>query len=207
MIGGGTSGADRRNAFRVTTDGKAYGLQNYSGSGADFAEMFEIEGGNPDNLDYRGYFVTVNENNKIRKATAEDDYILGVISAVPTICGDVQSEIWQGQYLTDVFGEKIVEAVEVAEAVDEFGTVIPAHTEKRWILNPDYDPTQEYVSREDRPEWVAVGLIGKLVVIDDGTCQAGGYCKVANGGTATLSENGWKVLKRIDDNHIQILYR
>ena len=29
-------------------------------------------------------------------------------------------------------------------------------------LNPDYDPAQEYISREDRPEWSAVGLVGKL---------------------------------------------
>lgn len=29
-------------------------------------------------------------------------------------------------------------------------------------LNPDYDPAQEYVPREERPEWSAVGLVGKL---------------------------------------------
>lgn len=207
MVGGGTSGSDRRNALRTTTDGKTYGLQNFAGSGADFAEMFEIEGGNPNNEDYRGYFVTTNENGKIRKATTEDNYILGVVSSTPTICGDVQSELWQGQYLTDVFGEKLVEVVEVEETTDEFGNVVPAHTEKRWILNPEYDPSQEYISREDRPEWVAVGLIGKLIVIDDGSCQVGGYCKVTDNGTATQAENGWKVLKRIDDTHIQILYR
>lgn len=29
-------------------------------------------------------------------------------------------------------------------------------------LNPDYDPDQAYIPREDRPEWSAVGLVGKL---------------------------------------------
>jgi len=29
-------------------------------------------------------------------------------------------------------------------------------------LNPDYDPNQSYIPREDRPEWSAVGLVGKL---------------------------------------------
>ena len=29
-------------------------------------------------------------------------------------------------------------------------------------LNPDYNPNQEYVSRENRPEWDCVGLMGKL---------------------------------------------
>jgi len=29
-------------------------------------------------------------------------------------------------------------------------------------LNPDYDDTQTYVPREERQEWVTVGLMGKL---------------------------------------------
>jgi|9_EtaG_2_1085328.scaffolds.fasta_scaffold03844_3 hypothetical protein len=29
-------------------------------------------------------------------------------------------------------------------------------------LNPDYDPDRAYVRREDRPEWVTVGMMGKL---------------------------------------------
>lgn len=208
IIGCGTEGANRQNALRTTTDGKTYGLQNFAGSGADFAELFEWQDENINNEDRRGLFVTL-AGEKIKIASPSDSYILGAVSAVPTVCGDVQSEMWKHQYLTDVFGEKIVETVEVAEAVNEFGVVVPTHIEKRWVLNPDYDPTQEYISRENRPEWTAVGLIGKLVVVDDGTCQAGGFCKVAEGGIATSSENnnGWKVLKRIDNNHIQIIYR
>ena len=34
-------------------------------------------------------------------------------------------------------------------------------------LNPDYDSTKDYVSREDRKEWDTVGLVGKLRDISD----------------------------------------
>ena len=203
---GGTSG--RKNAFRVTTAGKAYGLSNFSGSGADYAEMWEIEGGNPDNDDWRGYFVTVNANNKICKASP-NDYILGAISTTPCVVGDVQSEIWHDMYLKDVFGEKLIETVEVEETIDEDGIVTPAHTEKRWVLNPEYDPDKKYISRDQRPEWATVGLMGKLVVIDDGTCVPGQFCKVADGGIATASSNteGYRVLERKNENHIRIMFR
>ena len=208
IIGNGSDTGSRSNAFRVTTGGAVYGRAAYNSSGADYAEMWEIEGGNPDNEDWRGLFVTVNENNKISKANS-NDYILGVISATPCVVGDVQSEVWHNMYLKDVFGEHLTETVEVEETTDEFGNVTPAHTETRWILNPDYDSSKEYISRDERPEWAAVGLMGKLIVIDDGTCKPGQFCKVADGGIATASGNneGYRVLERKDENHIQILFR
>ena len=209
-VGKGTGTSSRSNSMRVTTAGKVYGQSAFGSSGADYAEMWEWADGNPNNEDRRGKFVTVDENNKIRIATAGDEYILGIISATPCVVGDIQSEVWHEMYLKDVFGENLVETVEVEETKDEnTGKVIPAHTEKRWILNPEYDPTRPYVSRDERKEWAAVGLMGKLVVIDDGTCVAGRYCKLAGNGTATTStdKNDWRVLKRMDSTHVQILYR
>ncbi|QZN78945.1 hypothetical protein K5K90_25830 [Paenibacillus sp. DR312] len=43
-------------------------------------------------------------------------------------------------------------------------------------MNPQYDPLQTYVSRLERPEWVAVGMMGKHLIRDDGTCRENGYC-------------------------------
>ena len=208
IIGNGTAEDSRSNAFRVTTAGAVYGKAAYNSSGADYAEMWEIEGGNPNGDDWRGLFVTVNEKNKIEIANP-DDYILGIISATPSVLGDVQSEIWHKMYLKDVFGEHLTETVEVEETTDEFGDVTPAHTETRWILNPEYDSSKEYISRDKRPEWAAVGLIGKLVVVDDGTCTPGQFCKVADGGIATASGNneGYRVLERCDKNHVRIMFR
>lgn len=48
------------------------------------------------------------------------------------------------------------------------GVVVPQDavrsTEQRRVLNPAYDPESKYTSREDRPEWSPIGLMGKLVV-------------------------------------------
>jgi hypothetical protein len=200
--GSGTSGI----SFRTDTDGTSYSLNGFVGSGADYAEYFEWLDGNTENEDRRGYFVAL-DGDKIRKATDKDEYILGVISAVPTIIGDSQSEIWGDMYLKDVFGEKLFETIEVEETKDEDGEVIPAHTEKRWILNPKYDSSLKYENRGNRKEWSAVGLMGKLVVIDDGTCQVNGYCRPNENGIATASETGYRVMKRLDENHVRILLK
>ena len=183
------------------------GTSTFGSSGADYAEYFEWQDGNKNSEDRRGLFVTL-DGDKIRLTNANDDYILGVISANPSVVGDVQSENWHGMYKKDVFGQPLTETVEVPENTDDkTGEVIPAHTITRLVVNPDYNPDEEYTSREFRKEWACVGLMGKLIIVDDGTCVVNGYCKVADGGKATKADTGYRVMKRLDDTHIQILYR
>ena len=206
IVGYGTN-ATKANAFRITAAGKCMGVSSFGSSGADYAEYFEWQDGNKNSEDRRGLFVTL-DGDKIRLANANDDYILGVISANPSVVGDVQSENWHGMYKKDVFGQPLTETVEVPENTDDkTGEVIPAHTITRLVVNPDYNPDEEYTSREFRKEWACVGLMGKLIVVDDGTCVVNGYCKVADGGKATKADTGYRVMKRLDDTHIQILYR
>ena len=222
IIGNGTSINDsaRSNAFRVTYAGKAYGLSAYGSSGADYAEYFEWKDGNPDNEDRRGRLVTL-DGEKIRFATAEDDYILGIISANPCVEGDIQPDDWQGKYLTDVFGQRLTQTVHIPARYEEREVVDPEtgetktesiliekeHDAVQWIINPDYDQNKEYISREDRPEWAPVGMMGKLVVVDDGTCEVNGFCKAGINGIATKADNGYRVMKRIDETHILVLVR
>ena len=187
IIGNGTSSAIS-NCFRVDYAGNVFGLSSFKGTGADYAEYFEWLDGNTDSIDRRGMFVTL-DGEKIRIANDTDDYILGVVSALPSICGDTQSEVWQGMYLKDVYG---------AYLTDDDGNM---------ILNPEYDGKNEYISREHRKEWSAVGMLGKLVVRDDGTCQVNEYCEVSKNGVATSSETGYRVLSRIDETHVKILFR
>ncbi len=196
------------NAFRVTNDGFCYGQNAFSASGADYAEYFEWEDQNPEKEDRRGFFVTLS-GNKIRKATPEDDYILGVVSATPVIEGNTYSDMWQGMYLTDIFGQRLTETVEVPETTDQRGRVIPAHTETRFLLNPEYDNSKEYLGRNQRPEWAPVGIVGQLVVIDDGSCEAGGYCSVKEGGIATKTgtPTAYRVMERLDESHIRVFLR
>ena len=222
IIGNGTNSTDsnRSNAFRVTYAGKAYGLSAYGSSGADYAEYFEWKDGNPDNEDRRGRLVTL-DGEKIRFATAEDDYILGIVSANPCVEGDIQPDDWQGKYLTDVFGQRLTQTVHIPARYEEHETIDPEtgetktesilveeeHDAVQWIINPDYDQNKEYISREDRPEWAPVGMMGKLVVVDDGTCEVNGFCKAGINGIATKADNGYRVMKRIDETHILVLVR
>ena len=206
IVGYGTS-TTRANAFRISSNGKCRGVSTFSGSGADFAELFEWADGNPDNEDRRGLFVTL-EGEKIRLANADDDYI-GVISGAQAFIGNSASEEWQGKYLTDVFGTKLSQEIEVPAVVDkETGEVItPARTTTQFVVNPEYDPNEKYVMRENRKEWGIVGLLGQVVIIDDGTGVVGGYVKPSVNGVGTAASNGYRVMKRIDENHIKVLVK
>ena len=210
------------NAFRVAYNGSVYGGAAYNSSGADYAEYFEWQDGNPDGEDRRGLFVTL-DGEKIRLATSEDNYILGVVSATPCVQGDNYSDDWQGKYLTDTFGAKLTRTVhhdavykdvettdaETGETTIKRELVQDEYDTEEWILNPDYDSTKEYVSREHRPEWAPVGFMGKLVVVDDGTCKVNGYVAVSENGRATSSDipNNCRVIKRIDDTHIYVVLK
>ncbi len=106
-----------------------------------------------------------------------------------------------------LFGALLTETVEVPEQVNDLGDMIPAHTEVHYIENPEYNPELQYVPRTERPEWAAVGMLGKLVVVDDGSCQINSFCSVGQNGVATTSENGYRVIARVDKNHIKIIFR
>jgi len=218
IIGNGTSDTARSNCLRVTNTNGVYSNSTFKSSGADYAEMLEWLDGNVEKEDRTGLFVTL-EKDKIRVATSEDDYILGIVSACPSVCGDVRDDTWGNMHLTDIYGQPILEEVEIPERTEEIVTVSEegeevtetivieqAHTEIRPKLNPEYDNTQEYIPRSERPEWDAVGVLGKLVAIDDGSCEENGWCKVGQGGIATKSEQvtKYRVMKRLDQNHIKI---
>ena len=216
IIGKGTTTTARANCFRVTDTG-VYASGSYNASGADYAEYFEWLDGNPEQEDRAGLFVTL-EGEKIRLARPEDDFILGIVSGEPSVCGDVYDDQWKGMYLYDIYGRPLWEDVEVPdETVEEPSpenpdetitrVIIPAHTEHRQKLNPDYDNTQPYVPRSERPEWDAVGMLGKLVVRDDGTCRVNEWCAVGENGTATYSgaRTKYRVMARLDESHIRVL--
>lgn len=193
LIGYGTS-TTRANAFRVTSGGKCRGASSFSATGADFAELFEWVDGNSNNEDRRGLFVAL-DGDKIKLANADDDYI-GVISGEQAFVGNTASEEWQGKYLTDVFGTRLYQEIETSTG-----------TTTQYILNPDYNPNEEYVMRENRKEWGTVGLLGQVVVVDDGTCTVGSYVKPSVNGVGTASDGGYRVMKRIDETHIKVLVK
>lgn len=211
VIGNGTNTTNRSNAFRVTGAGAAYACSAFNSSGADYAEFFEWEDGNTENEDRRGYFVTLS-GDKIKLAKP-GDYILGVVSANPTVIGN-SDEGWTGRYITDQFGSYIEEAYEYDEvSVDENGKETTTRkTGITWKENPDYDPEMTYIQRADRAEWDAVGMMGVLPVRDDGSCEVNGYCTVAEGGIATVcsrsaSADVYRVIGRSGDNVVRIVIK
>lgn len=216
IVGKGTSATNRANCFRVTDTG-VYATGAHNTTGADYAELFEWLDGNPDKADRCGRFVTL-DGEKIRLAGPGDDFILGIVSGNPSVVGDVHDDQWQGMYLYDVFGRPLWEDVEVPDVTVEAPdpedpestvthVIIPAHIEHRQRLNPAYDGSQPYQPRTQRPEWDAVGMLGKLVAVDDGTCQAGGWCTVGEGGAATYSaaRTRYRVMARLDERHVRVL--
>ena len=194
------------NAFSVNYRGNAFLGGTLLSPQADYAEMFEWIDGNPNAEDRRGLMVVI-DGEKIRLA-AKGETPDGIISARPTVLGDNAHQQWHAKYLTDVFGEPLLEQVELRpEEILDNGEVIPAEYGYRKIINPEYDRERKYIPRDQRPEWTPVGFMGKLVTVDDGTCVPGGRCACGGDGIATASDSGWKVLSRLDDTHIKVFVK
>ena len=70
-----------------------------------------------------GYFVTL-EGDKIRKANANDDYILGVISATPAMIADASDLRWHNLFVKDEWGKIQYHEVVVPEIKDDEGKII-----------------------------------------------------------------------------------
>lgn len=209
---------ERSNAFSVMFDGTVKAAGTITGQvSADYAEFFEWLDGNPEGEDRVGKFVTL-DGDKIRIANP-NDYILGIVSGQPFVLGNGDCDTWNGMYLRDEFNRIIQEPAplykdEIDEktgdiswisVLDEEGNQVYQGT--RPVINPEYDQKQKYISRFDRPEWAPIGMLGVLSVYDDGTCQVNGYCSPAEGGIATASEQGYRVIKRVSDNIIRVVFK
>ena len=158
----------------LLADGAAYGTP------ADYAEMFETESGKEIGP---GLFVTVNKNGFIKEAS-KGDYILGIISANPCVLGDAGWNRWGKKYMATEFGAKIYE-----------------NGERK--INPDYDKNSKYTPRAERPEWVAVGMLGKLYVktkedITSDAVDVGVDGYAVNGSTYKVIQN---VRNKTDDKY------
>lgn len=216
VIGNGTSDTALSNAFSVQFNGTVKAKSTITASTtADYAEFFEWLDSNPDNEDRVGYFVTL-DGDKIRIATNEDDYILGVVSGEPFVLGNGDCDTWNGMFLRDEFRRTIYEPapkmteVEIKEEQEEkyideetgeektrtvevlvgyeYKEVPGEYDGTRPKLNPEYDNTQVYISRFDRKEWAPVGMLGVLAVRHDGTAKVNGYVTVNADGIATACE-------------------
>ncbi|MEO3480800.1 peptidase G2 autoproteolytic cleavage domain-containing protein [Phaeobacter sp. CAU 1743] len=88
-------------------------------------------------------------------------------SGAPVLGGNGSQLIHREPRMVEV-QEETTKEEKRSYAADEVpdGVAVPADaervTQQRRKLNPDYDPSQDYTPRADRPEWDTVGLMGKL---------------------------------------------
>ena len=217
-IGNGTNDKARSNAFSVQFSGITKAANTITASTtADYAEFFEWLDENSNAEDRVGYFVTL-DGNKIKIAEADDDYILGVISGAPFVLGNGDCDVWNGMYLRDEFrrlkeepAPKVIQVKNKKTKEYENQIVEGEYEGTKFVLNPNYDSSQEYKSRFDRPEWAAVGMLGVLPVRHDGTARVNGYVTVGANGIATAcektAENAYRVIKENSDSVVEIIFR
>lgn len=180
-------GGSSDNCFTVDDLGYVKAKGTYSTMGADYAEFFEWADGNPDSEDRRGMLVALDGDKLI---PAHSDDIIGIVSAAPSVVGNAYELHWRGKYATDVYGNIIT---------------TPGGEP---LISPEFDPARKYIPRSQRREWAAVGLVGRLVIRDNGSCKPGDYVSARRGiGAASLHETRVRVLRRINSTHVAVLIR
>ena len=173
-------------------DGNAYADGTWNNNGADYAEFFESATGSALTL---GATVVLDGNKVREATIQDPaSSIMGVVrpkepSKASMVVGNTAWNKWANKYLTDDFDRYIMEDHNVLEWTDEEGkqhsyeshhipagvtvpnnAVVKTHDEKgnkfqHYKLNPAWNPDVEYVSRENRPEWIIVGLVGQVKIL------------------------------------------
>lgn len=65
-----------------------------------------------------------------------------------------------------------------------------------------------YIPRSKRPEWAPVGLLGKVLVRQDGTLTVGDYVKAINGiATKSDEKTNIRVLEVISKSIVKLLIK
>ena len=87
--------------------------------------------------------------------------------------------------------------------------LIDATTDLIKFTANDMELEDAYIPRLERSEYDLMATHGEVVVRDDGTCEADGYCIPGTDGIATRDneEIGFYVMERVDANHIRVFVR
>lgn len=123
--------------------------------GADYAEYFgnHVTGIIPDGT------ILALVDDKVVVATRAQQEILGVVSATAGVIGNAQNFHWKDKYLRDDFDRLMTTTQTVTDVSGVTSTIeVP-------LLNPNYNPTKEYIPRSQRPaDYTLVGILGQVRV-------------------------------------------
>jgi len=173
-----------------------------------------------------GLFVTFDQHDPakiIPVKSASSEQIIGVTTIQTTQVSDDPNN-WKYAYLCNEVGDKFLKNDKIAIGVKEYDQIeefsyIHTRPYNHFVQVPSkhYNPSQEYVKRTNRKEWVRVNLLGKVIVRDNGGCKPGEYCQPNTTGKskkmrgyavpADMEVLGWKfyVTQRITENTIEIV--
>lgn len=189
-----------------------------------YSEMYEwnIFPGNENKF---ARFVQFNKLNpdKINLAYDKDLDIVGVSSVNYAVVSDNPDE-WHLRYISNEFGdtfmqkERLAVGNKVYDQVEEFSYIRTFPYEQYIpIQNEKYNKNIQYSKRTNRNEWVAVTMIGKAIVVDNGKCNPGEYCIpqfseiTTEAGIAIPGDknekNSFYVISRVSENTIMILMK
>mgnify|MGYP001162116659 CR=1 FL=1 len=134
-------------------------------------QYFEWEDGNPNGEDRRGLFARMSKGNGVipsGKITLSGDgaFIGPVVEPIGFTCNQ-QLEEWHGKYLEDEFR---------------------GYPYRVGELNPDFDPTLDYVARIVRKEWTPIAISGVARV--KASTNIGIYPSNKNGDTVDIANDG-----------------
>ena len=179
--------------FNLRGDGNAFADGSWTGGGADYAEYFEWKDGNPNSEDRVGISVVI-DDGKIREALSGETPIGVIsanptIAADSAwnywnkkyltddfgrkLTEEKETVNWIETINEIIENGKIIQDKRIKEHsyfIDEIpkNLVVPENAIKQkvkvYVLNPNYNNSLEYISRENRKEWDMVGMIGKLKI-------------------------------------------
>ncbi|MDQ0272329.1 peptidase G2 autoproteolytic cleavage domain-containing protein [Cytobacillus purgationiresistens] len=110
---------------------------------------------------------------------------------------------WNQKFKTDKWGRIQYQKMSINRNDNKLSSIMTDTP----ILNTDFELSQNYIPQRNRPEWVTVGDVGKLLVSDDGPCKVNIYCMPKDEGVTTASDIGYLVINRLDCDQILIMMK
>jgi hypothetical protein len=182
------------NEFVLRGDGNGYADGTWNNNGADYAEYFESATGQV--IPTGSTVVLENNKVRLATESDNPSDIIGVVrpkepSKASMVVGNTAWNKWANKYLTDDFDRYIMEDHNVVEWTDSSGkkhsyeshnipenvvvpenAIVKTHDDEgkkfqHYKLNPAWNKDSEYINRENRDEWLIIGLVGQVKVLKE----------------------------------------